>query len=484
MRLEWKTIYCDKIDKENEYLEIPVNPFFFTLKDDVRSVFRYGRLTSNQHSDTVEEQFRYLLSLFKQEGSEKNHLSAVLVMVDECQPGIDIIQTELKKFNIKLKIKRLSPTQVRMLRLELKTGEIWVPKERQKSDTHEKKSAFKKPMRVLVVEDSIPIQKILTKVYSRIPNVEIVGIVAKVDKAIECLNETKPDFISLDLKLEGGSGLDFLRKVDFVSYAKKNFAQCVLVTDCSLNEGGLVFEAMKLGASTYFQKPQASNLSQFSDELGELIKEMFFSDKNVKKNHSKKIENINLDQMNLIAIGSSTGGTEIVIDIVRGLPQQSPPVLIVQHMPAQFTGHYAERISKQTGKPTVEVKERVELLGGHAYVAAGGLHMIIEKHGKKIFATPKSFAPVNRFKPSVSVLFESILEAELASKTLSIMLTGMGRDGAEEMLKLKRSGSITVGQSKESCAVYGMPRAAEELGALCYSASPEEIIKAVQVSII
>ncbi len=186
---------------------------------------------------------------------------------------------------------------------------------------------------------------------------------------------------------------------------------------------------------------------------------------------------VDLKDFDLIAIGSSTGGTEVVKFLLAGIPHDSPPIVVVQHMPGNFTEAFASRLELQTGRPTQEVREPVELRSGHAYLAAGGTHLTVEKKGIQFFAIPTDEPPVNRFKPSVSRLFGSMSELMIASRSIAIMLTGMGQDGAREMLRLKERGSFTLGQSEESCTVYGMPRAAAELGALSVQTSPEEMIE-------
>lgn len=334
---------------------------------------------------------------------------------------------------------------------------------------------------VLIVEDSKPIQKILEKIYSGMSHVEVVGIESTVKGAFDKYNDLKPDLISLDMNLEDGTGVDLLNKIKFVNQVGDNKSKCVLVTDCSINEGNLVFDALSLGASSYVQKPKASDLESFANDLNELLTEFTRSQSSphLLPIEEKSDENIsiNLSKKRLIAIGSSTGGTEVVRDLIGGLPKNSPPILVVQHMPGQFTKLFSERIQRQTGRPTYEVSDLTELKQGCAYLAAGGRHVTVEKRGSNLYARPTDTEPVNRFKPSISVLFQSIFNVGLSESAVAIILTGMGRDGSEELLKLKNAGSLTIGQSQKSCVVYGMPRAAAEIGALCWSGSPTEIVR-------
>jgi len=191
----------------------------------------------------------------------------------------------------------------------------------------------------------------------------------------------------------------------------------------------------------------------------------------------KKPAHIEIKDFDLVAIGSSTGGTEIVKLLLEGFPKDCPPIVVVQHMPGNFTEAFANRLQQQTGRPTVELRTPSELMWGHAYIAAGGTHLTVEKRGTSFFGVPMDGPPVNRFKPSVSQLFDSMDDLMIASRSIAIMLTGMGSDGAREMLRLRELGALTLGQSEESCAVYGMPRAAADLGALQIQTSPEEMVE-------
>jgi two-component system chemotaxis response regulator CheB len=339
--------------------------------------------------------------------------------------------------------------------------------------------------KILIIEDSKPIQKILARIFCAMPNMEIVGIESSAKAGAERFKATKPDLVSLDMKLEGDSGLDFLRLSNFKSYSKTSGARCVLVTDCSTSEGNLVFDAMSLGASLYVQKPQASDLELFSQQLVELLGGLFENPEGpADEPVSAQSKSLDLAKCKLIAIGSSTGGTEVVRDILAGLPKQFPPVVVVQHMLSQFTSLFAERLQMQTGRSTLEVQRPMVMQRNHVYVAAGDSHLKVELQNGELKAVKSAADPVNRFRPSVSVLFDSIEKAGLASQTVALILTGMGHDGAKEMAALKASGAMTIGQSRQSCVVYGMPRAAQELGALEWSGSPEEIVLALNQGIL
>lgn len=194
------------------------------------------------------------------------------------------------------------------------------------------------------------------------------------------------------------------------------------------------------------------------------------------KGRRKSVRSFKVSDFDLVAIGSSTGGTEVVKYLLQKLPKEFPPIVVVQHMPGDFTAAFATRLNQQTGRPTIEVQKPTLLKWGHAYIAAGGTQLEVKKRGTSLFVVPNDGPPVNRFKPSVSCLFGSMGNLMIASRSVAIILTGMGSDGTREMLRLRQMGAFTLGQSESSCAVYGMPRAAAELGALEVQASPNEMV--------
>ncbi|MFZ9595935.1 MAG: chemotaxis protein CheB, partial [Bdellovibrionia bacterium] len=335
---------------------------------------------------------------------------------------------------------------------------------------------------VLVVEDSESMRRLLVEVYSQIAGVQVVGAVAGVKEAVLALRKQVPDLISLDLRLKDGTGLDLLKEVKADAELKQRLrkTRCALVTECSLADGNLVFDSLAQGASFYLQKPKSEDWAQFKGAVTGVVHELIQSKSQggsaQPQTQKKRVPPVDLQAYQFIVIGSSTGGTEVVTRLLQGLPKDSPPILIVQHMTEAFTGLFASRLERESGRPTFEVRESLELKRGHAYLASGDLHLVIEKRGFRFFATPMDGPRVNRFKPSISRLFRSVLDEGISKRTIALILTGMGDDGAREMVELKDRGAITWGQSEETCAVYGMPRMAAELGALQAELSPEEMI--------
>lgn len=168
----------------------------------------------------------------------------------------------------------------------------------------------------------------------------------------------------------------------------------------------------------------------------------------------------------LIAIGALTGGTEAIRELLSGLPADSPGVLITQHMPERFTHSFAERLDRMCALAVKEAEHGERILAGHAYVAPGHSHLSVIRSGGHYVAEVSDGAPVNRHRPSVDVLFHAAARAA-GRNAIGVLLTGMGKDGAAGLLEMRRAGAFTIAQDEASCVVYGMPREAAEIGAVC-----------------
>jgi two-component system chemotaxis response regulator CheB len=177
----------------------------------------------------------------------------------------------------------------------------------------------------------------------------------------------------------------------------------------------------------------------------------------------------------VIAIGASTGGTQALDYILNRLPQNLPPLVIVQHMPEHFTKMFANRLAEASGLIIKEAEKGDILENGGVYIAPGNKHMLIRKMAGKLFIEIDYYEKVSGHRPSVDALFESIAKSSFAPSCLAILLTGMGKDGANGLLSLRNAGSQTIGQDESSCIVYGMPKEAYQLGAVEKQVSLENI---------
>ncbi|MBW7573386.1 chemotaxis response regulator protein-glutamate methylesterase [Caproiciproducens sp. AGMB10547] len=320
-------------------------------------------------------------------------------------------------------------------------------------------------IRVLIVDDSLFFRTALQKALLSDATIEIVGSAANVIDAEKKIKELSPDVVTMDVEMPGMRGTDFLKKL-IPDYP----VPVVLVS--SLNIG--IFEALSAGAVDFVLKPNLRDSNDFSIFCQELcVKIKIASSAKVKKNKPSIAAIASLPLVlsgkesseHIIAIGASTGGTEATAEILQQLPADIPGILVVQHMPAGFTKMYADRLNKICKFTVQEAADGDRVVQGQALVAAGDKHMTLEKDFKGYYVKCAAGEKVSGHCPSVDVLFRSV--ARTAGKdAMGIILTGMGRDGANGLLELRQKGAFTIGQDKQSSVVYGMPMVAFEIGAV------------------
>jgi two-component system chemotaxis response regulator CheB len=329
-----------------------------------------------------------------------------------------------------------------------------------------------KKIKALIVDDSKTIRNLLAKIMSEDPQIEVVGTADRPSVALPLIQKLKPDVITLDLEMPEVDGLAFLKQ-----YLPHHPVPTVMITSIGLEEGSRVLQALEAGAVDYVQKPSASELAEVAPVIVEKIKAAATA--KVKsapktspvtlvggaKNTNPRPYAGHLDQNCLIAIGSSTGGTEALRQVLTELPAAIPPIVITQHIPAVFSKAFADRMNSLCPFEVYEAEHGMEVLPGRVFIAPGGRQMQIRKRNDgKMFIVIDDSPPVNRHKPSVDYLFDSVVEA-CGGKCIGVILTGMGADGAKGMLKLKNAGARTIAQDEATCAVFGMPREAIRLGA-------------------
>jgi two-component system chemotaxis response regulator CheB len=330
------------------------------------------------------------------------------------------------------------------------------------------KIQISRKLKVLVVDDSKTIRNLLTKIFSSDAGLEVVGSTDRPSSARVLMEKLKPDVITLDLEMPEKDGLQFLKE-----YLPVFPIPTVMVTAIGMEEGTKVLEALESGAVDYIQKPSASELTEITPLLIEKIKMAGSAKVNINKVGSEGVSPLrpalkatgSLDRNTLIAIGSSTGGTEALRKILTELPEGIPPIVITQHIPAVFSKAFADRLNTLCPFRVKEAAHGDEVVAGSVYVAPGGKQMQIKRRPDgRVFIVIDDSAPVNRHKPSVDYLFDSVYEA-CGQNCIGVILTGMGSDGAKGLLKLKRAGARTIAQDEKSSAVFGMPREAIRLDA-------------------
>lgn len=336
------------------------------------------------------------------------------------------------------------------------------------------------PIKVLVVDDSAVVRQTLQTELSRDPEIEIVGSAADPYVARDRIVQLKPDVITLDIEMPRMDGLSFLRKL-----MKHHPLPVIIVSSLAKAGSEIAVDAVRAGALEVLCKPGAAyTIGDMSTELIEKIKAVAKVDvKRVAALQSTAapiaIPTALAQTTNkLLIIGASTGGTQALERLLQELPKGSPGTAIVQHMPAGFTKSFADRLN---GLCQVEVREAIDgdvLSPGRVLIAPGNTHMLLQRSGATYFVQVKDGPLVNRHRPSVEVLFNSAA-ATAGKNAIGIMLTGMGADGAKGMLKMKESGAYNIAQDEASCVVYGMPKAAVDVGAVHTVLPLDQIVRHV-----
>ena len=336
---------------------------------------------------------------------------------------------------------------------------------------------MRRPVRVLVVDDSPSMQAALSRILESDPDIEVVGAAPEPHTARAMIKELEPDVLTLDVEMPGMDGLSFLERI-----MRLRPMPVVMCSTLTARGTEVTIEALRLGAVDCIAKPCGNPLEieRNGRYLCATVKAAARSRVRplVASPPSQRVIGSSGSYRDMvIAIGASTGGVEALFALIGSLPRDCPPVLIVQHMPAGFTSGFAERLDKHSAVKVREARDGDMIDRGSVHIApGGGSHMRLA--GRTIRLTPGDL--VGGHRPSVDVLFRSV--AERGSRSVGALLTGMGQDGASGLLAMRRAGARTFGQSADTCVVYGMPRAAFQLGAVerqvRLSAMPEAILGA------
>lgn len=320
--------------------------------------------------------------------------------------------------------------------------------------------------RVLIVDDSAIIRKVFTEELSKDSDIEVVGTASNPYLARDKIVTLKPDVITLDIEMPMMDGITFLEKL-----MKHYPMPVIIVSSLTHNNAELALRAMELGAVEVLSKPgEAYSVGDMGEQLREKVKAAA-KIKNphrieMKQNETK--QKINIASLNatnkIIAIGASTGGTEAIKDVLKRIPANSPPIVMVQHMPMNFTKAFAERLNQICEIEVREAKNGDQVLPGTALLAPGNKHMELRRNGANYFVEIKDGPLVFHQRPAVENLFLSVAKFA-GSNAVGVILTGMGKDGSTGLLEMKKSGAYTIAQDEKSSIVFGMPREAIELGA-------------------
>ena len=338
----------------------------------------------------------------------------------------------------------------------------------------------RRKIRVLIVDDSASVRRVLSDIIASDPALEVMGTAPDPYVAADRIAREVPDMIFLDIEMPRMDGLTFLRKI----MAQRPIP---VVICSSLTEAGsaALLDALEAGAVDVVTKPRigsAEFLRQSQAMICDAAKAAASAKVKPRRNRGAQVEQkltadavlpprrrpvpgaTAIGTQPLVCIGASTGGTEAIRDVLVGLNGDVPPILIVQHMPAGFTAAFARRLNGLCAVTVAEACDGDAVLPGHVLIAPGGRHMVVARVGAHARVRILDGPPVARHRPSVDVLFRSAAQ-QFGAAAVGVLLTGMGDDGAQGLLEMRRAGGLTIAQDEESSIVFGMPREAIARGA-------------------
>jgi len=342
-----------------------------------------------------------------------------------------------------------------------------------------------KKIRVLICDDSALMRAMLTEIINTAPDLEVVGSAADPLEARGLIKQLDPDVLTLDVEMPRMSGLDFLERL-----MRLRPMPVVMISSLTREGSETTLQALEMGAVDFLAKPRmeaGNGLLNYSHDICEKVRgasharlrrQVVAPAAVGRSAHGLPGLGAATLARRVIAIGASTGGTEAIREVLAGLPAECPPILMVQHMPEMFTGSFARRLDGLCPMRVKEAEDGERVIPGTAYLAPGHSHLSVRRAAAGLVCVLTQSEPVNRHRPAVDVLFQSV--AELAgSQALGVLLTGMGKDGAQGLLAMRRAGAWTIAQDEESCVVYGMPREAVAIGAAAESAPLKDMAQRV-----
>ena len=319
-------------------------------------------------------------------------------------------------------------------------------------------------IRVLIVDDSDVDRKYISLALKREPGIEIIGTAENPYEARDLISELKPDVITLDLQMPRMDGLTFLGKI-----MESHPLPVIIVSSFTPKNSSYALKALRIGALDTISKPGLEyNYKEFAERLCQTVRgaaKAKIQTNSVPGTARRAPARVKNASKRIIAIGSSTGGTKALEYLLNELPPNLPGIVIVQHMPESFTKSFASRLNNHSAISIKEAADNDEIKPGHVYIARGDKHMTVHKKGERKYIRVTDGEKVNFHRPSVDILFNSVAD-EFGPRATGIILTGMGADGAKGLLNMRNSGAFTIGQDESTSIVYGMPKAAYEIGAV------------------
>lgn len=324
-------------------------------------------------------------------------------------------------------------------------------------------------IKVLIVDDSKLIRMIVRELIEKSGDMEVVGEAEDPIEARELIKKLNPDVLTLDIEMPKMDGITFLKNL-----MRLRPMPVVMLSTLTAEGAPVTLEALEIGAVDFLEKPKAdvvNQLNRYAETLLEKIRaaakvrisQLLRARKQTESVRAPTKVNFEFKKNHLIAIGASTGGTEAIKEVIKRLPASFSPIVVTQHIPPVFSKTYSERLDRTVAMNVHEAEHGQLIQAGNVYIAPGDRHLTVLKRGSKLYCQLHDGEPVNRHKPSVDVLFDSVA-AQMGKYASGVVLTGMGGDGAKGLLNMKNAGAYTLTQDEASCVVYGMPRVAKELG--------------------
>ncbi len=334
-------------------------------------------------------------------------------------------------------------------------------------------------IKVLVVDDSALARKLLSAMLSRSPEIEVVGTASDPYAAREKIKRLNPDVITLDVEMPRMDGLTFLENL-----MRLRPMPVVMVSSLTQRGADVTLRSLELGAVDFVAKPRidiAGTLQDYEEELIAKVKVAAGARvvarpsvkrvRTVDERHSTSavLPALSVHAMlrttdRIVAVGASTGGTEAIREVLAEMPPDAPAMVISQHIPAAFSKPFAERMNRNSAMAVCEAQDGQQILPGHAYIAPGDRHLVVERDGARYLCRLSSGPHVNRHRPSVDVMFRSIAQ-NVGPSAVGVLLTGMGDDGARGLKEMMDAGAATIAQDEASSVVWGMPGQAVRIGA-------------------
>jgi len=347
-------------------------------------------------------------------------------------------------------------------------------------------------IKVLIVDDSALVRKLLTEILSSDPKIEVVGAAADPYIARDKIKELNPDVLTLDVEMPKMDGITFLGNL-----MRLHPMPVVMVSTLTEQGADVTLSALELGAIDIVAKPKidlSNTLQSYSEEIISKVKTAAVANVRALARNTEKMKvdkKLSADAImakekacnyatteKLIAIGASTGGTEAIKDVLIDLPADTPGIVITQHIPEAFSASFAQRMNSMSQMVVCEATDGQQVLSGHVYIAPGSHHLVIKRNGARYVCHLNDGPPVNRHKPSVDVLFRSVAQCA-GQNAVGVILTGMGDDGARGLLEMHDAGAPTIAQDEKSSVVWGMPGESVKLGGVDHIVPLKEVARKI-----